>query len=246
LNIKEMQFFGRHLPELKDATFTGRLFAIEGADGSGRSTQIALLIQWLEANGFAVRFMGLRRSNLASEELEEAKKGNVLTRTTLSMFYATDFFDQMVNEIIPALRAGLIVIADRYIYTLMARDLVRGADRDWVRNLYSPALIPEAVFYFQVSAQHLIERNFQKNATLDYWESGMDLGLSRDMFDSFVKYQRMLQREFQLMQKEFGFDVINANQRIDRIQSELRLKMGRLLGIEDRANQGGGLRRFSL
>jgi dTMP kinase len=241
-----MQFFGRHLPELKDATFTGRLFAIEGADGSGRSTQIALLIQWLEANGFAVRFMGLRRSNLASEELEEAKKGNVLTRTTLSMFYATDFFDQMVNEIIPALRAGLIVIADRYIYTLMARDLVRGADRDWVRNLYSPALIPEAVFYFQVSAQHLIERNFQKNATLDYWESGMDLGLSRDMFDSFVKYQRMLQREFQLMQKEFGFDVINANQRIDRIQSELRLKMGRLLGIEDRANQGGGLRRFSL
>jgi dTMP kinase len=237
-----MQFFGRRLPELTDSQFAGRLFAVEGADGSGRSTQIALLSQWLEANGFAVRFMGLRRSNLASEELEEAKQGNVLTRTTLSLFYATDFFDQMVNEIIPALRAGLIVIADRYIYTLMARDIVRGADRDWVRNLYSPALLPEAVFYFQVSAQHLIERNFQKKATLDYWESGMDLGLSRDMFDSFVKYQRMLQREFQLMQKEFGFDVINANQRIDRVQSELRMKTSRLLGIENTANQNIGLR----
>jgi dTMP kinase len=239
-----MQFFGRRLPELTDSTFTGRLFAIEGADGSGRSTQIAMLSQWLEANGFAVRFMGLRRSNLASEELEEAKQGNILTRNTLSLFYATDFFDQMVNEIIPALRAGLIVIADRYIYTLMARDLVRGADRDWVRNLYSPALIPEAVFYFQVSAQHLIERNFQKKATLDYWESGMDLGLSRDMFDSFVKYQRMLQKEFQLMQKEFGFDVINANQRIDRVQSELRLKIGRLLGLENGVNPSVGLGRL--
>jgi dTMP kinase len=239
-----MQFFGRRLPELTDSKFTGRLIAIEGADGSGRSTQIVLLSQWLEANGFAVRFVGLRRSNLASEELEEAKQGNVLTRTTLSLFYATDFFDQMVNEIIPALRAGLIVIADRYIYTLMARDLVRGADRDWVRNLYSPALVPEAIFYFQVSAQHLIERNFQKNATLDYWESGMDLGLSRDMFDSFVKYQRMLQREFQLMQKEFGFDLINANQRIERVQSELRLKMSRLLGIEDHTHLNVGLKRF--
>jgi dTMP kinase len=237
-----MQFFGRRLPELTDSKFSGRLFAIEGADGSGRSTQVSMLSQWLEANGFAVRFMGLRRSNLASEELEEAKQGNVLTRTTLSLFYAADFFDQLVNEIIPALRAGLIVIADRYIYPLMVRDLVRGADRDWVRNLYSPALVPDAVFYFQVSAQHLIERNFQKNATLDYWESGMDLGLSRDMFDSFVKYQRMLQREFQLMQKEFGFDIINANQRIDRVQAELRLKIGRLLGIESRSTKGSGIK----
>lgn len=229
--MKEKKFFGRRLPELKSAKFAGKLFVIEGADGSGRSTQIAQLSQWLESNGFAVRLMGLRRSNLVSEELEQAKEGNVLTRTTLSLFYATDFFDQLVNEIVPALRAGLIVLADRYIYTLMARDTVRGADREWVRNLYSPALVPDAVFYFRVSAAQLVERNFQKNATLDYWESGMDLGLSRDMFDSFVKYQRILQIEFQRMQKEYHFEVLNGNRSVAAVQRDLRIKIGRLLGI---------------
>ncbi|HSI12447.1 MAG TPA: thymidylate kinase [Chthoniobacter sp.] len=228
---KDNPFFGRRLPEVREAKFAGKLFAIEGADGSGRSTQIGMLSQWLEANGYAVRHMGLRRSNLVSEELEEAKQGNVLTHTTMSLFYATDFFDQLVHEIIPALRAGLIVIADRYIYTLMARDLVRGADRAWTRNLYSPALVPDAVFYFRVSAAQLVDRNFQKNSTLDYWESGMDLGLSRDMFSSFVKFQRMLQNEFQKMQKEYGFEVINGNSRVDTIQRELRKKIGGQLGI---------------
>jgi dTMP kinase len=229
--LTEKQFFGRQLPELRDMKFSGKLFAIEGADGSGRSTQIAQLSAWLEANGYAVRHIGLRRSNLVGEELENAKQGNVLTHTTLSLFYATDFFDQLVHEMIPALRAGLVVLADRYVYTLMARDIVRGAERDWTRNLYSLALVPDAVFYFRVGARQLVERNFQKNATLDYWESGMDLGLSRDMFDSFVKYQRMLQAEFAQMQKEYGFQVINANLRIDGIQRELRKKIGGMLGI---------------
>lgn len=223
--------FGRKLPELSDSKFAGRLLVIEGADGSGRSTQMAKLSSWLEANGFAVRTMGLRRSNLVAEELESAKQGNVLTHTTLSLFYATDFFDQLVHEMIPALRAGFIVLADRYVYTLMARDAVRGADREWLRNLYSPALVPDAVFYFKVGGRQLVERNFQKNATLDYWESGMDIGLSRDMFDSFLKYQRMLQAEFQRMQDEYGFEVINANQRIETIQRDLRRKIGALLGI---------------
>jgi dTMP kinase len=227
----EKSFFGRRPPEIRDANYAGKLFVIEGADGSGRSTQIAQLSQWLEANGFAVRHMGLRRSNLVSEELESAKQGNVLTHTTLSLFYATDFFDQLVHDMIPALRAGFIVLADRYVYTLMARDLARGADRDWTRNLYSPAIIPDAVFYFKVGARHLIERNFQKNATLDYWESGMDLGLSRDMFDSFIRYQRMLQAEFQKMHQEYDFQVLNANLRIETIQRELRAQIGAMLGI---------------
>jgi len=125
----EKTFFGRRPPEVRDAKFPGKLIVIEGADGSGRSTQISQLTHWLEANGFAVRHMGLRRSHLVSEELEDAKQGNVLTHTTLSLFYATDFFDQLVHDLIPALRAGFIVLADRYVYTLMARDLVRGADR---------------------------------------------------------------------------------------------------------------------
>ncbi len=228
---KDQPFFGRPLPEVRDAKFSGKLFAIEGADGSGRSTQIAQLSQWLEANGFAVRHMGLRRSNLVAEELEDAKQGNILTHTTLSLFYATDFFDQLVHEIIPALRAGLIVLADRYIYTLMARDVVRGADRGWVRNLYSPALVPDAIFYFRVGARQLVERNFQKNPTLDYWESGMDLGLSRDMFDSFIKYQRLLATEFQTLAKDNAFTVINANLRVETIQRDLRRQIGQHLGL---------------
>ena len=229
--LKDKAFFGRPLPELCDTRFAGKLFAIEGADGSGRSTQIAQLSQWLEANGYAVRHMGLRRSHLVAEELEDAKQGNVLTHTTLSLFYATDFFDQLIHEIIPALRAGLIVLADRYIYTLMARDVVRGGDPGWVRNLYSPALVPDAIFYFRVGARQLVERNFLKNPTLDYWESGMDLGLSRDMFDSFIKYQRLLAAEFQTLAKNHAFTVINANLRVETIQRDLRRQIGQHLGL---------------
>jgi len=229
--IVEKKFFGRTPPEISDPRLGGRLFVVEGADGSGRSTQIALLSQWLEGQGFAVRQMGLRRSELVAEELEDAKQGNVLTHTTMSLFYATDFFDQQVKDLVPALRAGLIVLADRYVYTLMARDIVRGADCEWTRNLYSPAIIPDAVFYFRVSARQLVERNFLKNTTLDYWESGMDLGLSRDMFDSFVKYQRLLAAQFGELRREFGFEVINANRRVELIQNDLRQRIGALLGI---------------
>jgi dTMP kinase len=223
---KETKFYGRKPPEVRDAQFSGKLFVVEGADGSGRSTQIEALGAWLESQGYAVRHMGLRRSLLVGEELEKAKEGNILTATTMSLFYATDFFDQLFHEIIPALRAGLIVLADRYIYTLMARDRVRGADVDWTRNLYSIAPIPDAVFYFKISSRKLVERNFQKNHTLDYWESGMDLGLSRDMFDSFIRYQNMVQAEFARMQQEFEFEVVDANRKIDHIQRELRQKLG--------------------
>ena len=231
MSTVEKKFFGRTPPEVTDPRFGGKLFVIEGADGSGRSTQIALLSQWLEGQGFAVRQMGLRRSELVAEELEDAKQGNVLTHTTMSLFYATDFFDQQVKDLVPALRAGLIVLADRYVYTLMARDIVRGAEPEWTRNLYSPAVVPDAVFYFRVSARQLVERNFLKNTTLDYWESGMDLGLSRDMFDSFVKYQRLLAAQFAELQREFGFEVINANRRVELIQNDLRQRIGGLLGI---------------
>jgi len=231
MSTVEKKFFGRTPPEVTDPRFGGKLFVIEGADGSGRSTQIALLSQWLEGQGFAVRQMGLRRSELVAEELEDAKQGNVLTHTTMSLFYATDFFDQQVKDLVPALRAGLIVLADRYVYTLMARDIVRGAAPEWTRNLYSPAVVPDAVFYFRVSARQLVERNFLKNTTLDYWESGMDLGLSRDMFDSFVKYQRLLASQFAELQREFGFEVINANRRVELIQNDLRQRIGGLLGI---------------
>lgn len=222
LSGRPMRTFGRPLAEMGTSRLMGRLFVVEGADGSGRSTNIKALSEWLEAAGYAVKHMGLRRSPLLAQDIEHAKQSRHLTRTTLSLLYATDFYDQLVHEIIPALRAGYIVLADRYIYTLMARDIVRGADSEWTRNLYSSALIPDAVFYLQVDPEELVLRNFEKNATLDYWESGMDLGLSRDMFQSFLIYQDLLQRTFKRMQRRYGFTIVNANSGFTRIQRELR------------------------
>ena len=216
------KFFGHNLPGVKAQELTGKLIVIEGADGSGRSTQIKLLVDWLEAKGYATTQVGLKRSNLASEELDRAKNGNILNRTTLSLFYATDFADQLENIIIPSLRAGFVVLADRYIYTLMARDLVRGLDDKWVRNLYSIALKPDAVFYLKLSPEKLIQRNFMKNHTLDYWESGMDLGLSKDMFDSFVQYQQLLSNKFDEMRKSFDFTIVDSDQSVEALNRELR------------------------
>lgn len=226
------RFYGAGLPNIDLNQLHGRLIVIEGADGSGRSTQIVQLTSWLESKGFAVASIGLKRSNLVSEDLERAKQGNILGKTTLSLFYATDFADQLENNVIPALRAGFIVLADRYIYTLMARDIARGANPDWVESLYSTALVPDAVFYLQVSANLLIERNFQKNATLDYWESGMDIGLSNNMFDSFIQYQKVIHAEFKRMQKRFGFKIINGNRSALSIHNELRMKVAELLDIK--------------
>ena len=231
LTGRTIRTFGHPLVELGTSRLIGRLFVIEGADGSGRSTNIGKLSEWLEANGYAVRHMGLRRSPLLAQDIEHAKQSRLLTRTTMSLLYATDFFDQLVHEIIPALRAGYIVLADRYIYTLMARDIVRGADPAWMRNLYSSALVPDAVFYLQVNPQKLVLRNFEKNATLDYWESGMDLGLNRDMFESFLAYQGLIQTEFARIQKRYGFQIVDADHDIAKVQRELRTRLAGMLGI---------------
>ena len=158
-----------------------------------------------------------------------AKKVSKNRFITLDLFYATDFVDQIENVIIPALRAGFVVLADRYIYTLMARAIVRGADPAWVKSLYSIAIVPDAVFYLKVSPQLLIERNFQKKATLDYWESGMDIGLSPDMFESFFKYQRKLNKQFMLMREEYGFQVIDGNRRIRTVARDLQRRIEKLL-----------------
>jgi dTMP kinase len=169
--------------------------------------------------------VGLKRSTLVSAELEQAQEGNILSHTTLSLFYATDFADQLENIILPALKAGFMVLADRYIYTLMVRDLVRGADEEWLKNLYGIALVPDAVFYLSVSPEELVQRNFAKNQALDYWESGMDLGLSRDMFDSFIKYQTLMLQQFKRLQRIYGFDIIDGHQSVDAVNAELRRKI---------------------
>jgi len=226
---KPRHFYGHGIPNVELNNLAGKLIVVEGADGSGRSTQIARLVSWLEGSGHATVQVGLRRSTLVSEELERAKAGNILSRATLSLFYATDFADQLENIILPALRAGIMVLADRYIYTLMVRDLVRGMDEAWLKNLYGIALVPDAVFYLNVSAEELVQRTFAKNQSLDYWESGMDLGLSRDMFDSFLKYQALVHARFQELQASYGFTIVNGNRSADAVNAELRKKIEAVL-----------------
>src|SRR5271168_2758482 len=219
---KPRLFYGQGVPGVDLSKLAGKLIVVEGADGSCRSTQIARLVEWLETCGHATVQVGLKRSTLVSEELEKAQAGNILSRSTLSLFYATDFADQLENIILPALRAGFIVLADRYIYTLMARDMVRGMDEAWLKNLYGIALEPDVVFYLNVPPEELVQRNFAKNAALDYWESGMDLGMSRDMFDSFMQYQGRVAAKFKDLQGTYGFTIVDGRRSPDEIHIELR------------------------
>ena len=223
------RFYGHGIPGVNLMELSGRLIVVEGADGSGRSTQIARLVQWLEGCGHATVQVGLKRSTLVSEELEQAKQGNILSHITLSLFYATDFADQLENIILPALKAGFMVLADRYIYTLMVRDLVRGMDEKWLKNLYGIALVPDAVFYLSVSPEQLVQRNFAKNQALDYWESGMDLGLSRDMFDSFLRYQALVEKQFKRLQAGYDFTIVDGDRPAQEISRELQQRIERVL-----------------
>lgn len=220
MNVKRC--YGAPPPGVDLSKLSGALIVIEGPDSSGRTSQIELLADWLRQSGYAVSQVGLTRSRLVGRELERAKGGNVLSPRTMSLFYASDFYDQLENRIVPALRAGSVVLADRYIFTPMARDVVRGADREWLASLYSRALVPDAVYYFQVSPRALIDRTLTAHGGLDYWESGMDLGLSRDWFGSFVRYQRLMRLEFKKLQARYGFEAINANRSIAAVHADLK------------------------
>jgi dTMP kinase len=223
------RFYGYGIPNVDRERLAGKLIVVEGADGSGRSTQIGLLRDWLEGCGHATVSVGLKRSTLVSEELDQAQNGNILSHTTLSLFYATDFADQLENIILPGLKAGFMVLADRYIYTLMARDLVRGMDEAWLKNLYGIALVPDVVFYLNVSPEQLVQRNFAKKSALDYWESGMDLGLSREMFDSFLKYQALMAQQFKRLQALYGFNIVNGDQSPGEINIEMQHRIEAVL-----------------
>jgi dTMP kinase len=223
------EWYGQPPPGVDPAELRGALIAIEGPDGSGVSTHVALLAEWLEQHGYPVARAGLTRSKLVKQELDRAKLGNVLSPRTMSLFYATDFYDQLENLIVPALRAGSVVLADRYIFTLLARDRVRGARREWLESLYSMVPVPDAVFYFDVSDATVSERTLTAHGRLDYWESGMDLGLARDWFESFRRYQGLLREEFADLRDRYGFQCIAADGRLDEIQSELRSAVDRVL-----------------
>ena len=231
----DARYFGDGLTYLNPSDLKGKLIAIEGTDGVGRSTHIEMLQEWLEVQGYGVITTGWTRSNLMSKTIEVAKAGNILDRWSLSLLYATDFADRLEHQIIPALRSGFVVLADRYIYTAFARDYVRSGDRKWIRDVFGFALIPDLVCYLRIDVETLALRVIETTG-MNYWESGMDLRLGDDLYDSFKKYQSLLIKEFDKMAEEFQFDVVDARKSPEDIQSELR---GQILPVLQNHNGAG-------
>lgn len=226
----ELKYFGEGLPYLPYREVKGRLIAIEGTDGVGRSTQVDLLRRWLQLNGYGVVETGWTRSKLVRSALDMAKAGNLLNRMTFSLLYAADFADRLENVILPALRSGFVVLSDRYVYTAFARDHVRGADRQWIRDLFGFAPLPDLVCYLKIDVDHLVPRVIESGG-MNYWESGMDLRMGDDIFDSFKNYQGRLLGEYDRMAEEFPFQVVDANRGIDEIQADLQAKISGVLPI---------------
>ena len=222
------RYYGRGVPYLPMHDYPGKLIAIEGTDGVGRSTQIQLLREWLEIKGYGVVETGWTRSPLMQPTIELAKSSNTLNKLTFVLLYATDFADRLEKEIIPALKAGFVVLSDRYIFTALARAGVRGVDRQWLRNLYGFAIAPHLVFYLNVDVKTLIGRVLASRG-MDFWESGMDLKSGDDIYDSFRAYQQKLLREYSSMADEFHFRVVDAKRSIDKIQDELRKQVAAFL-----------------
>jgi dTMP kinase len=227
-------YYGRGIPYLPLRGAPGTLIAIEGTDGVGRSTQIQLLREWLEVKGYGVVETGWTRSPLMQPTIELAKSSNTLNKLTFVLLYATDFADRLEKEIIPALKAGFVVLSDRYIFTALARAGVRGVDRQWLRNLYGFAIAPHMVFYLNTDVKTLIGRVLASRG-MDFWESGMDLKHGDDIYDSFRAYQSRLLREYASMADEFDFRVVDARRPIDRIQEELRRQVAAFLEPVERS-----------
>jgi dTMP kinase len=221
------------LAYLNPSDLKGRLIAIEGTDGVGRSVHIELLQEWLEVQGYGVITTGWTRSNLMSKAIEMAKQGNILDRWSFSLLYATDFADRLEHQIIPALRSGFIVLADRYIYTAFARDVVRSGDPTWIRNVFGFALVPDLVCYLRIDVDTLALRVLESKG-MNFWESGMDMKFGADLYDSFKKYQSLLIEEFDKMAEEFKFEVVDARKPLEEIQDALRAKIQPLLRNERR------------
>jgi dTMP kinase len=224
-------FFGEPLVGFDPSEITGSLIVIEGMDGSGRSTQITLLQEWLESEGFAVQTSGLRRSNLVGRDIDQLLAKNAVTRLTLSLMYATDFFDQVEHRILPALRAGTVVLADRFIFTLIARGVVRGINRDYIGGLYAMALRPHLTFWLNVRPETAFAREFKKAQAISYWEAGRDMSLSHDLYWSFIRYQTMIKREFEVMAKRHNFIELDGEASVPAVNKQLRHRIGERLGI---------------
>jgi len=226
--MMEVNFYGYGLPGVKHKNLPGKLIVVEGTDGVGRSTQVALLKEWLESEGYAVSATGLKRGKLAGRGIQQAMEGHTLSDTTMNLFYATDLVDRLERDIIPALRAGFVVLTDRYIYSVIARALVRGADPAWIRNVFGFALVPDIVFYLQADLTHLVPRVLNARG-FDYWESGRDFMQGRDYYESFVEYQTRLLAQFDAVADEFDFVRIDANRSIREVFQSLQAEIKELI-----------------
>lgn len=203
-------------------SFPGRLYIVEGCDGSGKSTQIYLLKKWLENKGYYVFYTEWNSSELLKKYTKKAKRKNLLTPTTFSLIHACDFADRYEKLILPHLRAGHIVLTDRYVYTAYARDIARGCNPDWSRNLYSFAVKPTISFYFKAPLEVSLSRILTGRTELKYHEAGMDLGLSTDPQESFKLFQGIIKQQYDQMTEEEGFVVMDATKSIEEQQSEMR------------------------
>jgi dTMP kinase len=210
-----MDMYGKH-------SFPGRLFIVEGIDGSGKSTQLALLHSWLESEGYTAVFSEWNSSPLVKQVTRRGKKKKLLTPMTFSLIHATDFADRTEHQIIPPLKAGSVVLADGYIYTAFARDAARGVDLDWVRDLYAFAVKPTVAFYFRVSLDEAISRLRTGRAGFKFYEAGADVGLAADLEESFRLFQARIIEAYERMVEEFGLVVIDANLSIEAQQAQMR------------------------
>jgi dTMP kinase len=236
------EWYGDGVPGVSLEDLTGWLIVLEGTDGAGRTTHIDRLRLELERAGYAVAETGLTRSDLASRGIRQAKRGNTLGTHAFNLFYATDFADRLEHQILPALRAGFVMLTDRYVYSLIARAIVRGADPTWVRQVYGFAPRPDAVFYLRIEIPDLVPR-ILTGGGFDYWESGMDVRMGTDLYDSFVRYQGALIQQLDRLAREDDFDVIDATRSVDEIHGYLWDKVSALLARSPRpayANDGGG------
>jgi dTMP kinase len=202
--------------------FPGKLFVVEGTDGSGKSTQLALLHQWLKAEGYPVFFSEWNSSPLVKDTTKRAKKRHLFTPTTFSLIHATDFADRTERNIIPPLKAGAIVLADRYMYTAFARDVARGCDRAWVREVYRFAVRPTVAFFFRAPLDVAIDRIISGRPQLKYYEAGLDMGWTDDEEESFKIFQSKILTEYDRMVDEFGLTLIDATRSIEKQQREVR------------------------
>lgn len=210
------------------SAFPGRLIALEGTDGVGRSTHTALLREYLETQGFGVMHTGLSRSRLAGDGLRKAKLGTTASQRTLDLFYATDFADRLENDILPALRAGFVVLTDRYFYSIMARSIVRGIDRGWLRDLYRFAPMPHGVLYLKISVPELVPRVVARGV-FDYWESGMDFQEEADVYRSFTRYQTRLLNVFEELATEYRFQTVDAGRGVAEVFRDIKEGVLRLV-----------------